>query len=132
MVEYILSRLARTLLVILGLTLVVFIVVQASGDPARIMLPPFASAQEEAALREALGLNRPWHVQYLTFLSHTLRGDFGRSIRYGQPALQLVFEALPATLQLALTALVLSVIIGIPLGIVGAIREQSPDRKSVV
>ncbi|MGQ0568517.1 MAG: ABC transporter permease [Armatimonadota bacterium] len=123
MTRYIISRLLRALLVTLGLTFAVFLVVKASGDPVRIMLPPYATVQDELEMRQALGLDRPWVTQYLTFLSRITRGDFGRSIHYRQAALPLVLQHVPATLQLATTALVIALVIGIPLGVAGAIRE---------
>ncbi len=124
MIRYLAYRFARTLLVMVGLTFIVFVIIAASGDPVRILLPPYATIEDEAELRQGLGLDRPWYEQYLKFLGRTMRGDFGRSIQYGQqPALSLVLEHIPATLELAATALVISVVVGIPLGITGAIRE---------
>lgn len=123
MTRYIISRLLRALLVTLGLTFAVFLVVKASGDPVRIMLPPYATVQDELEMRQALGLDRPWLTQYLAFLRRITRGDFGRSIHYRQAALPLVLQHVPATLQLATTALLIALVIGIPLGVAGAIRE---------
>ena len=126
MIGYVVLRLGRAVVVMLVLTLTVFIVVSASGDPVRIMLPPYAGEQDVAAMRHALGLDRPWAVQYLTFLGHALRGDLGQSITYRQPVLPLVLQFFPATLELAFTALAISVVVGIPLGVAAAIHEGTP------
>lgn len=126
MANYIAYRLGRTLIVILVLTFIVFVVLTASGNPARIMLPPYATAEQEAELRQALGLDRPWHVQYMTFLGRMVQGDFGDSIVYKQPALGLVLQHLPATFELTFAALVISIALGFPLGIAGAVYEGTP------
>jgi ABC-type dipeptide/oligopeptide/nickel transport system permease component len=85
------------------------------------MLPGDSSVEELAALRHALGLDRPLVVQYVAFLGDAVRGDFGTSFRHQQPALPLVLERLPATLELAFAALVLAIVIALPLGILAAI-----------
>ncbi len=99
-----------------------------SGDPAVLMLPPEASAEQVDAFREAYGFNDPFLVQYGRFLKDAMQGDFGRSLRYNQPAMELVIERLPATLQLSFTSVLLAVIFALPLGIIAAVnRNRPPD-----
>ncbi len=115
--------------VVLGITLIVFVLVRISGDPVVLMLPEDAETWQVEALREALGLDRPIPVQYVMFLRDLLRGDFGTSLRYtNQDALPIVLERLPATLQLTLAALVVAVVISFPLGVIAAVyRNRWPD-----
>jgi peptide/nickel transport system permease protein len=96
-----------------------------SGDPAVLMLPPETSAEQVAAFREAYGFDDPFLVQYGRFLGNALRGDFGRSLRYNQPAMGLVIERLPATLQLSFSSILLAVILALPLGIIAAIKRKT-------
>jgi ABC-type dipeptide/oligopeptide/nickel transport system permease component len=128
MVAYAIRKLAHTALVSLGVVTLVFAALRLSGDPAATMLPGDATVDELTALRHALGLDRPLHVQYGRFLVGAVTGDFGTSFRHQQPALGLVLERLPATLELAFAALLLSVVIALPLGIVAALyRGRVPD-----
>ena len=103
-----------TLLVI---SLIVFLLARLSGDPLNIMLSEEASKEDYAIAAKHWGLDRPLTEQYLTFLGHALRGDLGQSIRLRRPALELVWERLPATLQLAGAAIFVSLVIAIPIGI---------------
>jgi peptide/nickel transport system permease protein len=121
--QYIVRKLAHTLFVAFGVVTLVFVALRMSGDPAATMLPGDASVDELRDLRHALGLDRPLHVQYVTFLASAVTGDFGTSLRHQEPAMALVMERLPATLELAFAALLLSVAVGLPLGIVAALRR---------
>jgi len=123
MLQYTLRKLLHTGLVALGVVTLVFIALRASGDPAATMLPGDASVEELTALRRELGLDRPLHIQYARFLAGAVTGDFGTSFRHQQPALPLVLERLPATLELAFAALALAVAAALPLGIVAALRR---------
>lgn len=92
------------------------------------MLPPEASAEQVEDFRESYGFNDPFLVQYGRFLSSAIQGDFGRSLRYNQPAMELVIERLPATLQLSFTSVFLAVLLALPLGIIAAVnRNRAPD-----
>jgi len=113
------------LVVLFGVSIVIFGLLSVSGDPATIMLPPTASQSEVVDLRRSYGLDEPLHIQYGKFLSRAIRGDFGTSWMYRIPAGKLVLEHFPNTLQLALTALLIAVVIGIPVGIISATREGS-------
>jgi peptide/nickel transport system permease protein len=123
--RYVARRLAQAILVVLGVSLVVFVVIRLSGNPAYLMLSPNATEAERAKLVRDLGLDRPVLVQYATFLRQAGAGDFGRSLRYNQPALPLVLERLPATLQLTAAALIVSLLIAIPAGIAAALCRKT-------
>jgi peptide/nickel transport system permease protein len=123
--RYVARRLAQAILVVLGVSLVVFVVIRLSGNPAYLMLSPNATEAERAKLVRDLGLDRPVLVQYATFLRQAVAGDFGRSLRYNQPALPLVLERLPATLQLTAAALIVSLLIAIPAGIAAALCRKT-------
>lgn len=107
MSRYLIRRLLQIVLTTIGVATVVFFISRLSGDPVAMLLPPDATAAEEAAVRERLGLTDPLLVQYGRFLGDLVVGDFGRSIRQDGPALGIVLERLPATLQLAAVSFVL-------------------------
>jgi peptide/nickel transport system permease protein len=117
---FLLGRLTRTLIVLFGLTLLVFILLHLSGDPASVLAPAPASAEDLERIREDFGLNDPLHEQYLRFVADTVTGDFGRSWKYQRPAIDLILERMPATLELAGSALVIAVIVGGVLGMAAA------------
>ncbi|MBS3784093.1 MAG: ABC transporter permease [Anaerolineae bacterium] len=124
--RYILQRLFLTFIVVLGVTFVVFLIIQlVPGDPARVILGVQASPESVAALRERLGLNRPFLVQYGDWLWSAARGDFGKSLVTGQPVAPQLMQRLPATLQLAAAALLIGMLIGFPAGIISALRPGS-------
>jgi len=133
MLTFLASRALYTLVVVWGVSIAVFLLIRLGGDPTALFLPPEANAEEIARMREALGFDRPYLVQYVDFLLRALRGDFGFSLRQQQPAMDLVLDRLPATLELGAVALVLSLVIGIPLGLVSAIhRGSSIDRVAML
>lgn len=126
MLNYLFRRLLQMIPSILGITLIVFVLLRLSGDPARLMLPEDATDQQVETLRQAMGLNQPVLVQYVKYLGQMLSGNFGESIRYtDQSVLQIVLERLPATLELALAALAVAVLISLPVGILAAVRRNS-------
>jgi peptide/nickel transport system permease protein len=126
MTTYLGRRLVQSLLVVLGISFVVFLILHLTGDPTLVLLPPDASAEDIQRFREAMGFNDPFLVQYWRFLQGALRGDFGQSLRHGEPAFGLVVERLPATFELAGAALVIALGLAIPAGIVSAVRRNSP------
>jgi peptide/nickel transport system permease protein len=121
--RYVTVRVLYALLVVLGVSVMVFFLIRLSGDPTALFLPPESSLAEIQRFRHELGYDRPLPVQYLDFLAKAVRGDFGMSLRHGQPAMGLVLERVPATLQLSAVALVLSLVIAIPLGIATAVKR---------
>ena len=126
MQSYLLRRAWQSLLVLFGVSVVVFLILHLTGDPALLLLPPDASADDIARFREAMGFNDPVAVQYLRFLKGALRGDFGESLRHGEPAMHLVLERLPATFELAGAGLLIALCLAIPAGIVSAVRRNTP------
>jgi peptide/nickel transport system permease protein len=124
MVPYILRRLLQSAFVIFGVACVTFLVLRlVPGDPARLMVPPGTSEKVVDSLRRELGTDQPLIVQFGRFLGGLLRGDLGESFRQGRPVLELVLEALPATLPLATTTMLTAVLVAVPLGIVAAYRS---------
>lgn len=126
MVRYILQRLGQSAIVLLGVTLVVFLLLQlVPGDPVRVALGTRFDPETYNALRERSGLNRPLPVQYLSYLGNALTGDLGVSFRSGQPVTGIVLERLPATIWLALFSLVFALLVAFPLGVLSAVRNGS-------
>lgn len=113
------------MLVLLATAMIVFLGVYAIGDPLEILLPSDASMAERQQVSESLGLDRPLPIQFITFLGSALQGDFGKSFVYNRPAMAVIFERLPATLELATTALVLSLVIGMAFGLWAGMKPQS-------
>jgi peptide/nickel transport system permease protein len=125
MVAYLVRRLFGAVLVLAGVTVAVFLILHLSGDPALIMLPPEASQQDVINFRHEYGFDRPVLVQFGDFAWHAIRGDFGTSIRHGDPAMGLALERLPATAELAFSALLLAMIVAIPAGIIAAAKRET-------
>lgn len=123
--RYVLSRAAQAALTLWVLSLVVFLSVHLSGSPAAYLLGPEAGTQEYELLKERMGLNRPLHEQYVSFLANAVRGDLGRSHITGRPAMEVLAERLPATLELATAAFAITIFVGIPLGILSAVKRGS-------
>ena len=126
MARYLLKRVIQIIPVLLILTFIIFCLVYVAGDPVALMLPPEAGEEAKEALREALGLNKPFLEQFFIYLGNLLRGNFGVSYQYNQDALSLVLERLPYSLQLASVSLLASVVIGIVLGIAAAQFRNTP------
>jgi peptide/nickel transport system permease protein len=122
---YLLSRLAQTALVVFLSLTAVFGLVRLTGDPVLLFLPTDIQAKDVDEIRRRLGFNDPLAVQYARFLGGAIRGDFGESLRYKRDALGLVLERLPATLLLAATAVALTLVVAVPLGVVSAMRRDT-------
>lgn len=125
MLRYILQRLGQSLLVMLGVSLLIFYSLHLTGDPAAVMMPPGSSQQEIANFRHSMGFDRSLSWQYWHYLSGVLHGNLGDSLRYSQPVTELIGQRVPATLLLALTALAWSTLVGLLLGIVSALYQDS-------
>ena len=119
-------RLMQSVVVIIGVTLISFIALQIGGDPTYLFVSENASTEEIELVRARLGFDRPLHIQYLSYLWNVLHGDFGVSLSYGQPAMQIVLEAMPATIELTIVSLVFAIGLSIPLGIYAALRRGKP------
>ena len=123
--SYILKRLAEAIVVCFGISIITFLLLHVAGDPVRLLLSIEAKAEDAALLRTSLGLDRPLYVQYGVFLKGLLQLDFGKSLFIREPALSLVLERFPATVQLTIAGMVIALLIAIPLGVVAAIRRYS-------
>lgn len=119
--RYVLSRLLQALICLLGVSIIVFAITNLIGDPDVLLLPFEASAQDREAYRRALGLDQSAVQQYLIFLGNALTGDFGESYRFHVPVLELVLDRFPATIELALAAIVFAFVLGVSTGIVSAV-----------
>src|SRR5579885_1564140 len=123
MQRVIVARLIQTPIALVAVLRVVFLCLLATGDPVEMLAPPEATAADKEQLRHAYGLDQPAIVQFGVFLTHAVRGDFGRSFFKGKPALDLVLERFPASLQLAVASTVIALLVGVPLGIIAAVRR---------
>ena len=123
--RYLLKRLWHTVYVVIGISMISFFFIHLSGDPVMLMLPADASVAQMEQLRQQLGLNDPLPVQYWRFATRAIRGDFGESLYYHIPALRLILERLPASLELAVAAMVVALGISVPIGTISAVRRGS-------
>jgi peptide/nickel transport system permease protein len=118
-------KIFRALVAVWLVTTVVFVVMRLSGDPVPLLLPPDAPTSEIMRVRRELGLDRPVPIQYAVFAGNVLRGDFGRSIHFREPAFTVVRGYLGATLELGLTSFLLAALVAVPIGVFSAIRRNS-------
>jgi len=126
MLKYIVKRLFLLLPVLFGVTVMVFIVMHLfTTDPAEIILGQHATIEQMAELREELGFNRPLHEQYFEFLTGAIKGDFGNSLITKTPVVEEIGQRLPATLELALAGLLFATILGVTMGVISAIKQNS-------
>jgi peptide/nickel transport system permease protein len=125
MLAFIIRRLLQAVLVMLAVALVAFLLFQYVGDPVSQMLGQDATPEDRARLRTELGLDEPFYVQFSTFVGNAVQGDFGISLRQGRAVSTLIKERLPATLELAFTAAILAIVLGIPAGVYTALRRNS-------
>jgi peptide/nickel transport system permease protein len=132
MLRFFAVRIARAMLTIALVVTFAFVVLRLSGDPALIIMGPEAPPEVIAAFRKAWGLDDPIWMQYLDYFGAIARGELGRSMRDGRPAIQLVAERIPATLVLTIPALLLKLCIGIPAGILAALHRGSVIDRAVM
>lgn len=125
MQRYLLSRLVQSIVLLFGVLIIVFLMIRLTGDPAGLMMPKESTPESIAAFRHKMGFDRPLLVQLGDYLLGVLRGDFGKSIRYTLPALQMILERLPYTVALASAALAMAILVSIPLGLVAGSRPGS-------
>jgi peptide/nickel transport system permease protein len=125
MQRYLLNRFLQSLLLLVGVLIIVFMIVRLTGDPAALMVSRDAPRAQVEAFREAMGFNRPLIVQFGDYMFGALRGDFGSSLHFRQPATQIILERLPATFQLATTALLFAIVMAVPIGIIGGSNPGS-------
>lgn len=132
MFAYLIRRIGQSLLILFAMSLLVFVAVYAIGNPVDSLLSPDADQADRAAAIRHLGLDRPLYEQYALFLWNAVQGDLGKSFVYGLPATYVILERLPATLELALMALVLSLGLGIPLGVLAGLRPNSAIGRTIM
>ena len=125
MLGYLFKRLWHTVFVIIGISVISFFFIHLSGDPVMLMLPADASMAEIETLRQQLGFNDPIWRQYLRFAGNALTGDFGQSLYYKVPAMELILQRLPASLELALAAMAMALVVAIPIGVISAVHRGS-------
>ena len=125
MQRYILSRFIQSVLILFGVLCIIFFMLQATGDPVSLMVSRNASPEEIELVREELGFNRPMIVQFADFVAGAVQGDFGYSLRHKLPAMELILQRLPATVELASVSLLFAMFIGIPLGLLGGSNPRS-------
>ncbi|MFZ4809236.1 MAG: ABC transporter permease [Hyphomicrobiaceae bacterium] len=132
MADYIIRRLLQSIAVVLAMSVIVFFGVHVVGDPVYLLVNPQMDQKDiEAAIR-ALGLDRPIWEQYFHFITGALRGDLGRSFIFGEPALKVILQRMPATFELAIAAMVMAIVIGIPLGLYAGLRPDSLVSKTIM
>jgi peptide/nickel transport system permease protein len=124
MITWLIRRLIQAAFVILAMTLIVFIGVHVIGNPVDILISPEADQAERARIIASLGLDQPLWRQYWVFLDGALHGNLGRSFVFNEPALTLIAQRMPATMELAVTAVLLSILIGVPLGLYAGMRPD--------
>jgi len=122
---FLIRRLIQSAIVLAAMSFLVFVGVFAIGNPADLLVSPEATQLERQQVIEHFGLDQPWWVQYARFIRGALVGDLGSSFRHATPAVQLILERLPATLELAIAAMVMALVLGIPLGLIAGIRSRS-------
>ena len=132
MLAYIARRLLQSLVVLFVMSLLVFLGVYAIGNPVDILINPQADQAEIERVTAALGLDQPVWVQYWHFLGNALAGDLGKSFAANVPAIQLILQRMPATLELALTAMVIAIVLGLPLGLWAGLKPDSVAAKTIM
>ncbi|QAU33953.1 ABC transporter permease [Janthinobacterium sp. 17J80-10] len=132
MAAFLIRRLLQSLLVLLAMSVLVFAGVHAIGNPVDVLIGPDASQAERAQIIASFGLDQPLWRQYLLFLKNALQGDVGRSFVFSAPALGLILERLPATLELALAAILIAIATGIPLGLWAGLRPSGIAAKAIM
>jgi len=123
--KYLLSRLIQAVFILVGVLVLVFVMVRITGDPVSLMVSREASAEAREEFRHKMGFDRPLVVQFMDFVAGAVVGDFGDSLHFKDPALPLVLQRLPATVQLATAGLVMAIVVAIPLGLIGGSRPGS-------
>jgi peptide/nickel transport system permease protein len=132
MLVYVLRRLAQTALVLAVTSLLVFVGIFLVGDPVEMLVNPQADQIERDRASAALGLDKPMWVQYGLFVKNALSGDLGSSFVYGRPAIDVILERMPATLELAVLAMAIAIALGIPLGLYAGLKPDSLGAKAVM
>ncbi len=125
MLRHIIERIAQALIVLFGITALCFVILHSTGDPAAVMLPESATQSDYQEIRERMGFDRPLPEQFVTYMANAARLDFGVSFHQHQPAMKIVLARLPATIELALVAFLIALVIALPVGIVSATHRNT-------
>lgn len=123
--SYIIRRILQLIPTLIGISLITFVLVRLTGDPAAILLPPDTPQETIDAFRAEYGLDQPIYIQYVRFLGKALQGDFGESLRYKVPVLDLFTERIPATAELIVVSMGLAIFLGIPIGMISAVKHNT-------
>jgi peptide/nickel transport system permease protein len=129
---FVIRRILQSVVVVLVMSLVVFVGVHLVGDPVHILISDDMTQAEIDAFIHRLGLDRPVYEQYFHFLANAARGDLGNSFVFGEPALKLILQRMPATLELAFAAFILAIVFGIPLGMYAGLKPESPASRAIM
>ncbi len=132
MTVFIIRRLLQSIAVVLVMSFIVFVGVNVVGDPVEMMVSDEADQAERDKVIKSMGLDKPWYVQYGRFVAGAVEGDLGKSFVYGESALKIIVQRIPATLELAVAALLMAVLIGIPLGVYAGLRPDTPLSKTIM
>ena len=132
MTTWLIRRLIQALFVVLAMSVIVFIGVHVIGNPVDILISPEADQAERARIIASLGLDQPLWKQYLLFVNDALHGDLGRSFVFNEPALRLIAQRMPATLELAVTAVLMSMVFGIPLGLYAGLYPDGVVARTIM
>jgi peptide/nickel transport system permease protein len=132
MFAYLLQRLVASAVLLLVMSVLVFVGVYAIGNPVDLLIPPDADQHEIARVTAALGLDKPLWQQYWIFLERALSADLGRSFAFNTPAIELILQRMPATLELALAAMVIAIALGIPLGLYAGLKPESFAARTIM
>ena len=123
MQRYLLRRLLLALVTLWAVSLIIFVMSRAAGDPRHVFLDDYSTQKDWDKLTVTLGLDKPYYLQYGIFLKDALKGEFGRSIKEQRPSMEVIIDRLPATFQLGLAAFAFSVVVGFPLGVLSAVKR---------
>ena len=132
MTVFIIRRLLQSIIVVVVMSFLVFGGVNLVGDPVEMMVSDDADQEERERVIRSMGLDKPWYVQYGLFVANAFEGDLGNSFVYGEPALALIVQRIPATLELALAALLMAVVIGIPLGVIAGLKPEARTSRVIM
>jgi peptide/nickel transport system permease protein len=132
LIAYLISRVAQSIFVLLAMSLIVFLGIYVIGDPVQVLVSPEATPEEIALIRENLGLDQPLVTQYLRFLGGAAMGNLGNSFVYNESALVVILRHFPATLELAMVAMVIAITVGIPLGMWAGLRSETLSAKTIM
>ena len=132
MFKYILKRLYQMIIVLFVVSIIVFFIMSFTGDPVLMLVPPDATQAQIDNARAELGLDKPLIVQYFIFLQNIMQGDFGISYVFGQSALQLIVERMPATFELVFVSVIISILVAIPLGVFAGAYPNKKSSKTIM